>query len=181
MALPTGILGCKRKCNGMPKLKKRTARELTRIAEYLISGGAYFWSGYAAFFIGDKIFHLDLWWAKLAANVFGWTVNYTLQLYWVFRNPKLARHQTEVTARYIIITLIDFVLDYLIVWTLKGFGITPYIGQFASSGFFTVWNYLWYRFWVFPEKFAKRKPAHVTVVRITAHRAHGHSAYHALR
>ncbi len=166
----------------MKKLRKSQRKEVTRFVEYMISGGAYFWSGYLAFFVGDKILHLNLWWAKLAANMFGWTVNYILQRYWVFKNPKLSKHQTEVTTRYIIITLIDFVLDYLIVATLKGVGITPYIGQFVSSGFFTIWNYLWYRFWVFPQKFTrKRRPARVTTPRILVHRAHGHSAYNRVR
>ena len=162
-------------------LKRKQRKEITRFVEYMVSGGVYFWSGYAAFFVGDKVLHLNLWWAKLASNVFGWTMNYALQRYWVFNNPALKKHQTEVTNRYIFITLVDFVIDYLIVAALKGVGITPYIGTFISSGFFTVWNYLWYRFWVFPEKFIKRKPAKVTPARIVAHRAHGHSAYHKLR
>ncbi len=38
------------------------------------------------------------------------------------------------------------------------------------------WNYLWYRLWVFPSKFTKKR-AVVTVPRVVAHRAHGHSAY----
>lgn len=160
------------------EFKKQQRKEITRLAEYLISGGAYFWSGYGAFFIGDRVLHLNLWWAKLAANVFGWTINYLLQRYWVFKNPALAKHKTEVTSRYIFITLVDFILDYLIVWTLKGIGITPYIGQFASAGFFTVWNYLWYKFWVFPKKFITHRPAKITPARIIVHRAHGHSAYH---
>jgi putative flippase GtrA len=164
------------------KLRRKQRKEITRIAEYLITGGAYFWTGYLVFFIGDKFLHLNLWWAKLAANIIGWLVNYLLQRYWVFKNPKLAEHKTQVTTRYIIITLADFVIDYLIVAALKSAGITPYIGQFISSGFFTVWNYLWYRFWVFPQKFAKeRRKARITPARVAAHRAQGSSAYHKLR
>jgi putative flippase GtrA len=140
----------------MARIKKRVTRELTRIAEYMISGGAYFWVGYAVFFVCDKGLGLNLWWAKLSANITGWTVNYVLQRYWVFKNPRLAKHQTQVTGRYMVITLVDFVLDYFIVYGLKQFGITPYVGQFISSGFFTVWNYLWYKFWVFPEKYPRK-------------------------
>lgn len=158
-------------------LKKKQQREVTRITEYLISGGAYFWSGYAMFFVCDQLLGFNLWWAKLTANLFGWTVNYILQRYWVFRNPKLAKHQTEVTARYIVITLVDFVMDYFIIWGLKMIGITPYIGQFISSGFFTVWNYLWYRFWVFPDKFSSLKRKRLTPGKVVAHRAYGYSAY----
>jgi putative flippase GtrA len=142
----------------------------------MISGGAYFWTGYLVFFVSDKGLHFNLWWAKLASNIVGWVVNYLLQRYWVFKNPKLNENKTQVTARYIIITLVDFVIDYFIVKSLKTLGLTPYLGQFVSSGFFTVWNYLWYRFWVFPDSFKKQK-SKITVARIVAHRAHGHSAY----
>ena len=120
--------------------KKPKISELKRIAEYFVSGGAYFWTGYGMFFALDKGLHFSLWWAKLAANITGWIVNYILQRYWVFNNSNLKNHQTEVTGRYAVITITDFLLDYLIVAGLKNVGISPYIGQFVSSGFFTAWN-----------------------------------------
>jgi putative flippase GtrA len=158
----------------MAKLKKRQRKLLIQFIEYCVSGGAYFWSGYLIFFLADKGLHWNLWWAKLSANVVGWIVNYTLQRYWVFNNKGLKGHQTQVTGRYAVITIVDFILDYLIVAGLKNFGISPYLGQFASAGFFTFWNYLWYRFWVFPEKFTKKVRVHTVRV---AHRPHGHTAY----
>ncbi len=139
------------------KLKKKQKLELIRITEYMISGGAYFWTGYLVFFVCDQLLGLNLWWAKLAANLSGWTVNYVLQRYWVFNNKRLKKHQTEVTKRYIIITGVNFMLDYLIVAGLKAAGLTPYLGQFVSAGFFTVWNYLWYKYWVFPSHKHKHK------------------------
>ena len=133
--------------------KRRLFRlEVTRIAEYLVSGGLYFWTGYAVFFVADSLLGWSLWWAKLSANLVGWTVNYLLQRYWVFRNPRLAKQNIQVTGRYAVITLVNFVLDYLIVYGLQQFGITPYIGQFISAAFFTVWNYLWYKMWVFASR-----------------------------
>jgi putative flippase GtrA len=137
-------------------MKKRQKKVLVQAVEYMISGGAYFWTGYLIFFVADKGLHWNLWWAKLASNVAGWTINYILQRYWVFKNPHLKDHLGKTTLRYIFITLVNFVLDYLIVAALKSAGLTPYIGQFVSSGFFTVWNYLWYRFWVFPESHKKQ-------------------------
>lgn len=141
-------------------LRKKQEREVRRITEYLVSGGAYFWSGYLIFFAIDKGLHGSFFWAKSVSTLGGWTVNYLLQRYWVFNNPKLQKHQTEVTNRYMVITVIDFVIDYFLVLSLKNLGITPYIGQFVSSGFFTVWNYLWYKYWVFPDKYP-RKPRKV--------------------
>lgn len=163
------------------KLKKKEKREIRRITEYMISGGAYFWSGYLMFFFIDKILHETFFWAKTISILFGWIINFILQRYWVFKNPRLKKHETKVTTRYIIITLVDFVLDYFIVWGLKLIGITPYIGQFVSAGFFTVWNYLWYKYWVFPDKFKVGKRAKITPTRIAAHRAYGPSAYRRIK
>jgi putative flippase GtrA len=142
--------------NTKKKQKNIDKREFVRIAQYLVSGGAYFWSGYLVFFIADQFLGLNLWWAKLLANITGWTVNYVLQRYWVFNHAHLKKQQVQVTSRYIIITGFNFLLDYLIVYTLQNLGLTPYIGQFVSAGFFTVWNYLWYKYWVFSSKKSKR-------------------------
>ncbi len=145
-----------------------------QIAEYLITGGAYFWSGYGVFALCWSFFGWSLWWAKLSANVVGWSVNYLLQRFWVFNNSDLKKHQTRVTGRYAFITLVDFGMDYLIVAGLRNLGLTPYLGQFVSAGFFTVWNYFWYRFWVFPDKLDNRK-FQIKLSRLFTHRAHGHS------
>lgn len=144
----------------MPKTNSKKRKLLIQIVEYLISGGAYFWTGYAVFAYLWSVLGWNLWWAKLGANLVGWTVNFLLQRYWVFRNPHLKGHLAEVSGRYITITLIDFVMDYLIIYWLRTLGITPYIGQFISAGFFTIWNYVWYRWWVFPQRLpSPRHPA----------------------
>lgn len=135
------------------KLKKQQRQELKRFTEYMISGGAYFWSGYGTFFVIDKLLQGSFFWAKSVSTLVGWLVNFVLQRYWVFNNPKLAKHQSEVTSRYIGITLVNFVIDYFLVLGLKQAGITPYIGQFISAAFFTVWNYAWYKYYVFPDKY----------------------------
>lgn len=140
--------------------KQKSNRKISlQMIEYLVSGGAFFWGGYLAFFIFDKELHWSLFYAKIIADVVGWIINYILQRYWVFNNPNLAKHQINVTERYLLITVVNFFIDYLIVVELKDVGISPYIGQFVSAGFFTVWNYLWYKYWVFPSKKVSRKIA----------------------
>lgn len=141
----------------MQKLKQKKHFELIRLIEYGISGGAYFWTGYIVFFVAYTGLHWTLWWAKLSANVIGWIINYLLQRYWVFNNTKLSQNKLQVTGRYILITAVDFVMDYYIVWFLKTKGLTPYLGQFVSAGFFTAWNYVWYRFYVFPDHYPHKK------------------------
>ncbi len=144
----------------MTRRKDKNRKVVVQAVEYLVSGGAYFWSGYGVFALLWSVLGWSLWWAKLGANLVGWTVNFTLQRYWVFKNPHLKRHLGQVSGRYGVITLVDFVLDYFIVYGLRQLGITPYIGQFISAGFFTVWNYVWYRWWVFPQRLpSPRHPA----------------------
>lgn len=143
----------------------------------MVSGGVYFWIGYAILNYLYYAAHWSLWWATILSNLIGWTANFILQRFWVFNNKSLKGHQTQVTGRYAAITLVDFVLNYFILYGLKQIGITPAIGQFISSGFFTVWNWFWYKLWVFPEHMKKRKTV-ITPARIVAHRAHGHLAYH---
>lgn len=169
----------------MQKLKKKNRKVAIQFIEYMISGGAYFWVGYVSFALFYGV-HTDqfsfeglgwnLWWSTIISNVIGWSVNFLLQRYWVFNNKSLKGHQTQVTSRYIIITLVDFVLNYFILLGLRQIGITPYIGQFISSGFFTIWNWFWYKLWVFPEKM-KGKKSKTSTARIVAHRPHGHTAY----
>jgi putative flippase GtrA len=161
--------------------KNKRNKLIIQFAEYMISGGVYFWVGYAILnylYYGQ---HWDkgakFWWATMISNVAGWTVNFVLQRFWVFNNKSLKDHQTQVTGRYIFITLVDFVLNYFILYGLKQVHITPAIGQFISSGFFTIWNWFWYRLWVFPQHMKKHRTV-VTPARVVAHRAHGHLAYH---
>src|SRR5579859_2388311 len=144
----------------MLKINKKRRKLIVQFVEYMVSGGAYFWVGYVILNYLYYSLHWSLWWSTIVSNTIGWAVNFLLQRYWVFKNPHLKKHLGRVTGRYIFITLIDFGLNYLILYQLRLVGITPALGQFVSAGFFTVWNYVWYKYWVFPERLpAPRHPA----------------------
>lgn len=138
-------------------LKKRTKKELTRIIEYMISGGAWFWSGYVLIIVLDDVIGLFL--ANLVGNGVGLTINFLLNRYWVFKGRRQTNLETA-TTRYVVYTGLNaFLLNYLILQGLKTYaGLGPEIGQFIASGFFTVWNYLWYKSWVFK---GAEKPRHI--------------------
>lgn len=123
-----------------------------QFCKYMAGGSLYFWSGYAIFALGYSLLHWSWLWAKIAADVVGWTLNYGVQRYWAFATQ--AHHLSEVkhVGRYLFIETIGFGLDYAIIWGLYHIGLTPYIGFFISAGFFSVWSYLWYKYWVFPAK-----------------------------
>lgn len=138
-------------------LKTSQRRELVRIAEYLVSGGAWFWSGYFIIVFLTPV--IGLWWANLLGNGVGLTINFILERNWVFTSSK-NRAVTQVSGRYVVYTACNFILNYLILLGLQRAGIPVAIGQFIASGFFTVWNYLWYKHWVFKGAETRKKTRH---------------------
>lgn len=124
--------------------------EVRRFVKYFAGGSIYFWLGYAVFAIGYSVFHWGWLPAKLLADAIGWSANYLAQRLWAF-SDRISLSEMQHAARYITIESIGFVLDYLIIYGLKSVGISPYIGFFISSAFFTVWSWLWYKYWVFPK------------------------------
>ncbi|HSH18545.1 MAG TPA: GtrA family protein [Candidatus Saccharimonadales bacterium] len=123
--------------------------QVVQFLEYWLGGNVFFISGYLTFSLLFSVFHWRWWQAKLVADVVGWTLNYLVQRYWAFNNQDLSKHEGRARLRYIIISIVDTVLDYLIIGGLVALGVTPYLGMFVAAGFFTVWNYAWYRWWVF--------------------------------
>jgi putative flippase GtrA len=123
-----------------------------QFVKYMAGGTAYFWIGYAVF----ALCYSGLKWswlpAKVAADAIGWSVNYLVQRYWAFASDRLKLSEMQHVGRYLFIESIGFILDYLIIGGLNAIGITPYIGFFISAGFFTIWSFLWYKYWVFPEQ-----------------------------
>lgn len=130
-----------------------TRSNIVQFLEYLVGGTVYFWSGYAIFAVLYSGYAWSWLPAKMIADVVGWTLNYLVQRYWAFNSRELLHQEGRTTSRYVTITLFNLALDYIIIWSLKAAGVSPYVGFFISAGFFTIWNYLWYRFWVF---FTKR-------------------------
>lgn len=138
-------------------LKKKDQREMMRITEYLVTGGAWFWSGYAVFALCYSGLKLGIIPSKIISYIFGLTVNFLLQRYWVFADSSGKKQTNDITGKYIALATLNLGIDTLIVWSLSEVGVTPYIGQFVSAGFFTFWNYIWYKLWVFTKG---TKPGH---------------------
>jgi putative flippase GtrA len=126
-----------------------TRHDVIQFLKFMVGGTMYFWSGYAVFAFCYSVLGWDWLPAKIAADIIGWTLNYLVQRYWAFSNATLNRHEERTLGRYSLIILFNLGLDYVIIAGLKALGVSPYIGFFISAAFFTVWNYAWYRFYVF--------------------------------
>ena len=138
------------------KINKRRKKLLVQFAEYMFTGGVWFWSGYILIVLLDE--PLGLFAANFIGNAVGLTLNFILERYWVFKTKRPAKLGVA-TNRYIIYTALNaFLLNYLILYSLEEYlGLGPEIGQFIASGFFTFWNYYWYKHWVFKGKERKKK------------------------
>lgn len=138
------------------KITKKQRKEVTRFAEYMVGGGVWFWSGYVIIVVLDD--QIGLFWANVLGQTVGLTLNFIIERYWAFKTNKPAALLVA-TKRYVVYTILNaFGLNYLILLGLRSVGIDPAIGQFIASAFFTVWNYYWYKVYVFK---GKEKPKHV--------------------
>ena len=131
-----------------------TKPEIQRFLKYSVGGSIYFWVGYGVFAVCFSIFHWNWFWSKVACDVIGWSCNYLVQRFWAFADRK-SLSEMQHAGRYVFIESVGFVIDYLLIGGLYHLGITPYIGFLISAGFFTAWSYLWYKYWVFPERRGK--------------------------
>lgn len=124
-------------------------RRLVQFMEYAVGGGLYFTVGYAIFAICYSGFGWPWWIGKILGDIIGWSLNFLIQRYWAFNSKALYKHEWDNRIRYIAFTVMNIALDFLIIAGLHEIGITPYIGMLVAGVFFTGWNYLGYRFWVF--------------------------------
>lgn len=152
------------------KITNKTKKLVVQFAEYMVSGGVWFWSGYLLIvtldgpLIGVYGDELGLFIANFIGNAVGITLNFIINRLWVFKS-KRPEELHETAGRYIIYTALNaFLLNYLILYGLREYlGLGTEIGQFIASAFFTGWNYFWYKVWVFKgkpkpkTKFVKRK------------------------
>lgn len=129
-----------------------TRHTVMQFLEYMVGGGVYFWSGYATFAVLYSGLGRRWFPAKVVSDIVGSVLAYFVQRYWAFNSKRLTGHDSKVIKKYGLIAVVSYVVDYAIIWGLTGIGVSPYIGFFVAAGFFTVWNYLWYRFWVFDVK-----------------------------
>ena len=130
---------------------KLTKSDSKRFAKYLVGGSIYFWVGYGTFAIFYSGTHWNWFWSKVVSDIIGWTSGYLVQRFWAFAD-RISLSEMQHAGRYVFIESVGFVMDYALIGGLVHLGVTPYIGFFVSGVFFTFWSFLWYKYWVFPEK-----------------------------
>ena len=129
----------------MKKLKQKQQHFFSKrsVLGYVAGGGAYFWSAWLIITFGEKYF--GLWWVNIIGNVVGITLNYLCQRYLAFPGKNFFSSGW----RFAFISIVNLLISYFILRWLTDIGVPLWFGQFISAGFFTIWNYVWYKLWVF--------------------------------
>lgn len=133
-------------------VRKPSKKSVKQFVLYNFGGVGFFVTGYIVFSLLFGLLKWEWWTAKIVADLTGWTVNYLVQRFVAFREESRVHTEKALFAKFSAISLVNVPLDYAIVGGLKMIGVTPFIGLFVSAGFFTIWKFLWYKYWVFKPK-----------------------------
>ena len=132
------------------RLPKRPSKQgLIQFVYFNFGGIVFFVAGYAVFALLYGLLHW--WWfvAKGLADLIGWSLNYLIQHYLAFNETARAHGHKKVLKKYVPFSLLNVLIDYAIVGGLNWLGISPFLGLWISSLFFTIWKWLGYKHWIF--------------------------------
>lgn len=137
----------------MPKKKKSSRLKLfIEFIKVNLAGNVLFWTTYASF----PIFYEILEWPRImslvVASLLGNVLFFLIDKHWIFVDKSGRRKTSTEVVRFIIFMTLNFFINIAIIEGLAVyFNLTPYIGQFAAALFFSVWNFVGLKFWVFQE------------------------------
>lgn len=141
------------------KPKNKLWREVIKgsVIQYLVTGIVVFYSDYLVFWVAYSLKNWSIVQAQAVAYVVGVVTNFLLERYWVFKHQTKNEPVRKETGRYVVILIVNYFLTVAILELLESFGISPLWGKYAAAFFFTFWNYVVFRFWVFKGNPQKRK------------------------
>ena len=117
-----------------------------------LAGNILFWVTYAGYFILHQILGWESFLSLAVASIAGHALFFIADKEWVFSTKTGGRKSQEEVIRFIIFMGINYCINLVFITLLeRKLGITPYIGQFVSGLFFTVWTFVGLRYWVFNE------------------------------
>ena len=127
------------------------------VIQYLSTGVVVFYADYLVFYAGYTKLGIHLALAQAAAYIVGVVTNFFMERYWVFKRQTKREKVEKETKRYIVVLIINYLITYVILRVLQHYGISPLWGKYAAAFFFTFWNYVIFRFWVFKGPTRKKR------------------------
>lgn len=129
--------------------RRLSRKGIIQFVLFSAGGWAFFVVGYATFSLLYGVFHLPWLPAKIVGDTLGWSVNFAIQYFVAFKEERRGHKPHVVAGKFTAISLVNLVIDYAIVGVLAWIGVSPFIGLIIASQFFSVWKWLWYKYWVF--------------------------------
>jgi len=134
------------------KHKKTLLKYLVEFIKLQLTGNILFWGTYAGFFLLHELAHWNETPALAIASICAHVLFFIINKEWVFNDKTGKRKTSSEIIRFVLFMGLGYLINLGIITGLSHyFGITPYIGQFVAALFFTVWNFIGLRFWVFQE------------------------------
>lgn len=132
--------------------KKSLIKLAVEFIKLQLAGNVLFWGTYAGYFILHELAHWSDIPALATASLIAHALFFIANKEWVFDDKTGRRKTGNEIVRFVLFMGLNYFINLGIVAGLKEYaGLTPYIGQFAAAAFFTVWNFIGLRFWVFQE------------------------------
>jgi putative flippase GtrA len=133
----------------MKERKPNTSlQKANQFVKYQLGGSLYFAAAWSVITFGTGRFGPAQ--AYIAGNILGLSINYAVQRFWTFKAQKQG---TGSGLKFIVFTVVSLALGYgLLRFLVVKAGLNVGVAQFVNAGFFTVWNWVWYKSWVFKEK-----------------------------
>ena len=137
----------------MEKIKKQfTFANLIEFIKLQLAGNILFWGTYIGFFLLHEVAKWPEVSALATASVIAHILFFIANSEWVFDEKGKRKKSPGELTRFVIFMGINYFINLGIIYSLSHFfGITPYIGQFISAMFFTLWTFVGLKYWVFHE------------------------------
>lgn len=134
------------------KNKKKYLKLLIEFIKLQLTGNVLFWGTYIGYFLLHELAHWPDLPSLAFASLFAHGLFFLVNKQWVFDDKTGKRKTSQEIIRFILFMGLNYFINIGIITGLQHyFGVTPYIGQFVAGFFFTAWNFIGLRFWVFQE------------------------------
>jgi len=132
---------------------KISRNSFLQFLKYNFGGLLYFWSAWVIITFGTG--KIGLFWANIIGNMVGIVLNYLVQKLWTFKDGDKTLFNSG--WKFVVLTVANLGISYLILNGLTKAGMELWLAQFVSAGFFTGWNWVLYKYWVFRGQTGKYK------------------------
>ena len=137
-------------------MKKTTRRSVFEFIRYAVAGNVFFWVTYIGYLVLRHLFDWPEAASLATASIIAHIIYFALDKEWVFSKDKKRRKTGVEFTRFGAFMAFNYFLNLGIVLGLSQNGIIPEIGQFISAWFFTLWNWIGFKYWVFKPDLIKR-------------------------